>query len=425
MYDIPTKNLREISGFKETPEGWSNTTIDDLCQIGRGRVISGIEINANPGIYPVYSSQTRDQGRMGSISSYDFDGQYVTWTTDGENAGTVFFREGKFNCTNVCGTLFPKNSDVIDLKFLTYQLGEVAKSYVSYIGNPKLMNGVMGQVALIIPEKKAQQKIAHILTTVDNLIEKTQDLIDKYTAVKQGMMHDLFTRGIDLATGQLRPSYEQAPELYKETELGWVPREWDVVTLGDIAVRVGSGVTPTGGSDVYVSDGVVFLRSQNITFEGLKLNDVAYIDERTHRSMHSSEVFAFDVLINITGASIGRCCYMPEGFDAVNSNQHVCSIRFHEPTESKAIFLSQVLSAYIGQNQIHCLNAGGNREGLNYQQLRSFEIPWPNDGEITAISERLMDADKNIEINKNFMAKLQVQKKGLMQDLLTGRVRVN
>jgi type I restriction enzyme S subunit len=73
-----------------------------------------------------------------------------------------------------------------------------------------------------------QQKIAHILTTVDNLIEKTQALIDKYTAVKQGMMHDLFTRGIDLATGQLRSSYEQAPELYKETELGWVPREWGV-----------------------------------------------------------------------------------------------------------------------------------------------------------------------------------------------------
>ncbi len=247
MNSIREKNLRDISGFSTTPDGWLETTIDEICNIGRGRVISAEEIKSIPGDYPVFSSQTREYGEMGSIGTYDFDGDYVTWTTDGENAGTVFFRSGKFNCTNVCGTLNAKNTEEIDLQFLSYHLGRIAKRYVSYIGNPKLMNGVMANVGLALPGYSSQKKIAKILTTIDQLIEKTQALIDKHTAIKQGMMADLFTRGIDPTTGQLRPPVEQAPHLYKETELGWVPKEWSVDFIDNILERVIDyrGKTPT------------------------------------------------------------------------------------------------------------------------------------------------------------------------------------
>ena len=87
---------------------WKSKKIKDVCFIGRGRVINQDELRLHPGIYPVYSSQSFNKGEMGRIDSYDFEGEYVTWTTDGAYAGTVFFREGKFNCTNVCGTLKPK-----------------------------------------------------------------------------------------------------------------------------------------------------------------------------------------------------------------------------------------------------------------------------------------------------------------------------
>jgi len=92
--------------------------------------------------------------------------------------------------------------------------------------------------ALSLPH---QRKIARILTTADNIIEKTEAAIAKYKAIKQGMMHDLFTRGIDVKTGKLRPAFDDAPELYKESELGMIPKEWEVVKISDLAVHVGSG----------------------------------------------------------------------------------------------------------------------------------------------------------------------------------------
>ena len=85
---------------------WTTYKIQDIAEIGRGRVISSIEIDRQKHpLYPVYSSQTSNDGIMGYLDNYMFDGEYITWTTDGANAGTVFYRKGKFNCTNVCGTL--------------------------------------------------------------------------------------------------------------------------------------------------------------------------------------------------------------------------------------------------------------------------------------------------------------------------------
>ena len=105
------KRLLDDNGMKFGDE-WEEFSVSDLCKIGRGRVISKNEIQDNSGIYPVYSSQTLNNGIMGYLNTFDFDGEYVTWTTDGVNAGTIFYRNGKFNCTNVCGTLSPK-SDLI------------------------------------------------------------------------------------------------------------------------------------------------------------------------------------------------------------------------------------------------------------------------------------------------------------------------
>ncbi|MFN9292816.1 MAG: restriction endonuclease subunit S, partial [Planctomyces sp.] len=97
-----------VEWLGEVPEHWQLIPVWVLFDIGRGRVISHEEILDNPGDYPVYSSQTENQGVMGYLSSFEFEGDFLTWTTDGANAGTVFRRSGRFNCTNVCGTLKPK-----------------------------------------------------------------------------------------------------------------------------------------------------------------------------------------------------------------------------------------------------------------------------------------------------------------------------
>lgn len=163
--------------FNSVPEGWINKSVKELCVLGRGSVISAEYIAKHEGIYPVYSSQSQNNGEMGQIDVYEFDGEYVTWTTDGAYAGTVFYRDGKFNCTNVCGTLKPRDLSV-SAKFLSYLLSLHTKKHVSYVGNPKLMNNVMGSIRLTLPSDAAEQRaIADILSTLDEAIARSESLV--------------------------------------------------------------------------------------------------------------------------------------------------------------------------------------------------------------------------------------------------------
>lgn len=151
------------------PDGVPYLKIADICQISRGRVISKDFIRDNPGSFPVYSSQTESNGVLGYISEYDYDGEYLTWTTDGAHAGTVFYRQGKFCVTNVCGLLKVTNSEVCT-RFLFFVLSTIAKKFVNLgMGNPKLMSNVMARILIPIPPLPVQQEIVRILDRFDNL----------------------------------------------------------------------------------------------------------------------------------------------------------------------------------------------------------------------------------------------------------------
>ncbi len=129
------------------------------------------------------------------------------------------------------------------------------------------------------PPLPHQRKIARILTTVDNIIEKTESAIEKYNAIKQGMMHDLFTRGIDIKTGKLRSSYEDAPELYKETELGMIPKEWDICVLNDYCSSFINGGTPSTKNSLYWQGNIPWITGADFleTFEiGLIRRKITY-----------------------------------------------------------------------------------------------------------------------------------------------------
>ena len=148
-------------------------TIQEICSITRGRVMSKEYIKNNEGEYSVYSSQTENDGELGKISTYDFDGEYLTWTTDGANAGSVFYRNGKFSVTNVCG-LLKVISNEITTKFLYYILSKEAKKYVnSGMGNPKLMSNIMAKIHIPIPPIEVQNEIVRIL---DNFTELEAEL---------------------------------------------------------------------------------------------------------------------------------------------------------------------------------------------------------------------------------------------------------
>ena len=150
-----------------------------VASLTRGRVISKEYLANNLGDYPVYSSQTVNNGEIGKINSFDFDGEFVSWTTDGANAGTVFYRSGKFSITNVCGLIKIQNNLELNYKFLFYWLSIEAKNHVySGMGNPKLMSHQMEKILIPIPPLSVQTEIVRIL---DALTALTSELTSELT----------------------------------------------------------------------------------------------------------------------------------------------------------------------------------------------------------------------------------------------------
>jgi type I restriction enzyme S subunit len=151
---------------------------------------------------------------------------------------------------------------------------------------------------------------------------------------------------------------------------------WPVDRIKDHVWKIGSGVTPSGGAASYLDVGVPLLRSQNVHFSGLRLDDVAYIADETHDEMSGSKLRARDVLLNITGASIGRCTFVPDNFGEGNVNQHVCIIRPTARLDHK--FLTYCLSAPWGQDQVFSSFTGASRQGLGQRDLGAIQVPLPS-----------------------------------------------
>lgn len=197
--------------------------------------------------------------------------------------------------------------------------------------------------------------------------------------------------------------------------------------IKDFTTKVGSGVTPRGGAEIYQSEGIPLFRSQNVTNEGLLLDDIAYISKEIHESMSSTRLRANDVLLNITGASIGRCYYLPKDFTEGNVNQHVCIIR---PT-------SKVLSPYLyyclisneGQQKIDLTQTGANREGLSKEDICNFEFDIPPLEEQGRIVSYLNDKTGKIDARVSLLSKkrdaYQRLKKALISRVVTKGLNPN
>lgn len=173
-------------------DNWKIYKIQDIAEIGRGRVISSVEIERQKHPqYPVYSSQTSNDGIMGYLDEYMFDGEYITWTTDGANAGTVFYRNGKFNCTNVCGTLKIKSN--FDCHFVSLVLQQATQSYVSSnLANPKLMNNTMATIKIRIPDRETQEQLSKVFKTLENCLLVHLRTCEKYQIEKQYLLRQMF-----------------------------------------------------------------------------------------------------------------------------------------------------------------------------------------------------------------------------------------
>lgn len=260
------------------------------------------------------------------------------------------------------------------------------------------------RMRLCAPEHDEQSRIAACLASVDELISAESQKLDALKAYKKGLMQQLFPREGETLPRLRFPEFRDAPE-------------WAAQSVGPKTAKVGSGITPSGGDKNYKLEGRPFIRSQNVGWGVLLLDDVAYIDEVTHKSFDSTEIKSSDVLLNITGASIGRSALADARIVGGNVNQHVCIIRVIAE-ELSPTFVNQFLLSDIGQKQIDSFQAGGNRQGLNFAQIRAFSIPLPPTlAEQQRIASCLSSLDNLIAAQGRRIEALKVHKRGLMQQL--------
>ncbi|EKS6649987.1 restriction endonuclease subunit S [Enterobacter hormaechei] len=165
------------------------------------------------------------------------------------------------------------------------------------------------------------------------------------------------------------------PEISEDEKPFELPMGWGVIRLGEIATKIGSGSTPRGGQSTYVSSGIPFLRSQNIWNDGLKLDDVVFITSEVHSQMEGSQVEEFDILLNITGASLGRSAIYPQNIGEANVNQHVTIIRLIK--KEMISFLHLAITSPVIQKLIWGRQVGMAIEGLSKKTLELFEVPVP------------------------------------------------
>lgn len=364
--------------FKGHDGPWTEKKICDIFQITRGYVLSANNVFSEPTEeykYCVFSSQTKDNGLMGYYNDYLYENA-ITWTTDGANAGTVHFREGKFYCTNVCGVLFDEYGNAN--RCTAEILGNKAKKYVSYVGNPKLMNNVMADIKIFIPSKEEQYKIDAFIKILDEKIAKQQQLVELLKKYKRGMIESTLSK-------EVTTSYN----------------------LSDIAkIYDGTHQTP-----IYVTNGIKFVSVENINN---LLQTEKYISHQSFIKEFKIRPEKGDVLMTRIG-DIGTASYI----DFDDPVAFYVSLALFKCTN---LVNGKFLSYYICSNQFQkelwkrTLHIAFPKK-INTGEIGSCIINLPNIDKQIEISSVLDKISKKIGFEETKLNRIIDIKKGLLQQL--------
>ena len=315
--------------------------------------------------------------------------------------------------------LIPKK-ELVDVDFLYHQVKE-NKQAILYLaqgsGQPNLSKDLIDKFEIRVPVSILEQKkIALILSTTDSVIEKTQAALTKYKAIKQGMLNDLYSRGIDIQTGMLRPKQEDAPELYKESELGWIPKAWEIGKLINYCNRISVGIA-TSSSNYFTDNGVLFIRNQNIKENRIDLFDKVFITKE-FADINSSKYLKKGDVITVRTGYPGISAVVPKELEG--SQTFTTLITSPNLNLLNSHYLSYFINSLSGKKQVLNLQGGGAQQNLNSHALETMLIPKPNLIEQDSIVLIMKKIEENIDAEQNYLLKLQQIKSGLMADLLSG-----
>lgn len=320
----------------------------------------------------------------------------------------------------------PLNTDYYP-KFLYWMLSsKVFDDFIRYYETGSTIKHLYQEIfvnfSFPLPRIEEQINISNFLDEIcgntDEIIALKKQQIQTLQKYRQSLITETVTKG-------LNPSVKM-----KDSGIEWigaVPEHWNIKKIKHFANHIGSGKTPKGGAEVYVDEGILFIRSQNVHNDALRLNDVSYITENIDRELSNSRVKKNDILLNITGASIGRSIVYKLDIPA-NVNQHVCIIRLNGKKISSD-FLHYVIINDYAQNQIMAYQNGTSREGLNFVQVANviFAIP-PNVEEQMEIVEFLQNKTDEIDKLKNKITMqidvLEKYRQSLIYEAVTGKIDV-
>jgi len=342
-----------------------------------------------------------------------------------------FTRRHSFDCTvgAFCSVFRPKrNAEPYFVKHLFGSHAYQAHIDISLAGSAinNLKNSDIESIPIIVPSKTKQRKIAQILQTIDQAIEKTEALIEKYQQIKAGLMHDLFTRGIT-TDGKLRPPREQAPELYQETPIGWIPKDWKAKKLKDILSESG-GYLQTGpfGSQLhaheYTPEGVPVVMPQDINAGRIANDEIARILESRAKTLHRHRLKIGDIIIARRG-ELNRAAAINEK-DKGSVCGTGCFLLRLAGSNLDAQFFCNIYRYDVVQRQVAGLAVGSTMPSLNNEIMGKLLFPDMDIDEQNRISDRLKIIEDEVDALISSVSKLLKQKSGLMYDLLTGKVSV-
>jgi len=275
---------------------------------------------------------------------------------------------------------------------------------------PNISRDKLNNLIIAVPPLGEQKKISLILHSVDEKIENTDNLIEKTKELKRGLMQMLLTKGI-------------IQERFKETEIGKIPEEWKVKRIGEISKLITKGTTPSTMGFDFVKDGINYIRAGNINQTGNFEGEFLKISDECNEKLSRSIIKENDILVSIVGFYLGKTALVSSNEALANTNQNLAIVRIINSNYCngyiKRIFESNLFKKYIRKNLTE-----GAQPSLSLKQIGDFKIPIPKKEEQQKISLILSTIDDKIEQYEIKKEKLQDLKKGLIQKLLTGKIRV-
>lgn len=409
------KELPKLSADEypfDIPESWIWVKLGDMCQLLDGEKRNGEK-------YP-YLEAKYLRGKVDATILNE--GKFVEKGTrlilvDGENSGEVFNATQDGYMGSTFKVLF--FSKTLSEKYVLYFLllkRAAFRNNKTGAAIPHLNKELFFNMPFPIPPLAEQERIVAKIEELMPLVEeygKAEEQLTKLNAeFPDKLRKSILQQAVQGKLTERNPADEPASELLKRIRVERavlqknkvaqksqaaeniandeipfdIPETWEWVNLGCICQKVGAGSTPKGGSAVYVSEGIKFLREQNVHDDGLRLDGVVYIDEATHTAKVGSHVQAQDILMNITGASIGRNALVPDDFDVANVNQHVLIIRLVD--KELRHYLHYCFSAPVVLNQMYTKQAG-DKPGLSATKVENFLIPIPPLAEQKRIVKRV------------------------------------